>query len=118
MIAFDYVRMALAPVTSFASNASFLLEFEGMLLGLVKLAMISAIAFGIVALFQLITLPVEFDASKRAKEQLLRLGIVRAEESPGVSRVLNAAALTYVAALVSSVMQLLYFLTLARNSRN
>jgi len=61
---------------------------------------------------------VEYDASRRAKEQLLRLGIVRAEESDGVNKVLGAAALTYVAALVSSVMQLLYFLSKARNSRD
>ncbi|MGN6642590.1 MAG: zinc metallopeptidase, partial [Verrucomicrobiota bacterium] len=65
--------------------------------------------------FQLVTLPVEFDASRRAKERLFQLGIVRAQESQGVSTVLNAAALTYVAALVSSVMTLLHLLVIARN---
>ena len=57
--------------------------------------------FAITTLFSLITLPVEYDASRRAKDQLFRLGMVRAEEGEGVRQVLNAAALTYVAALVS-----------------
>ena len=69
-------------------------------------------------LFQLVTLPVEFDASKRAKEQLFRLGLVREDERVGVAKVLDAAALTYVAALVGTVMQLLYFLSSARSNRN
>ena len=64
---------------------------------------------------QVITLPVEFDASRRAKEQLLRLGVVHPHESAAVSQVLNAAALTYVAAMVSSIMQLLRLLLIARN---
>jgi Zn-dependent membrane protease YugP len=62
-------------------------------------------------------LPVEYDASRRAKEQLFRLGLVHEDERAGVSKVLNAAALTYVAALVTSVMTLLYYLTLARGGR-
>jgi uncharacterized protein len=70
--------------------------------------------FAVITLFQLVTLPVEFDASRRAKDQLFRLGLVHADEASGVERVLNAAALTYVAALIGSVLQLLYWLTLAR----
>ena len=68
-------------------------------------------------LFQLVTLPVEYDASRRAKEQLFRLGLVHEQERAGVSKVLDAAALTYVAALVSSMLTLLYYITLARGSR-
>jgi len=68
-----------------------------------------------VTAFQLITLPVEFDASRRAKEQLFRLGLVREEERTAISKVLGAAALTYVAAMVSSVMHLLYLLSATRN---
>ena len=68
-------------------------------------------------LFQLVTLPVEYDASRRAKEQLFRLGLVHEHERAGVSKVLDAAALTYVAALVSSILHVLYYLTLARDSR-
>jgi hypothetical protein len=62
-------------------------------------------------------LPVEYDASRRAKEQLFRLGLVHESERTGVSKVLDAAALTYVAALVTSIMTLLYYITLARDSR-
>ena len=71
-----------------------------------------------ITLFQLVTLPVEYDASRRAKEQLFRLGLVHEHERAGVSKVLDAAALTYVAALVSAVLNLLYYITMARNSRN
>jgi uncharacterized protein len=67
-------------------------------------------------LFQLITLPVEYDASRRAKEQLFRLGLVREDERAGVGKVLDAAALTYVAALVSSMLNLLYYISQARRS--
>jgi Zn-dependent membrane protease YugP len=65
-------------------------------------------------LFQLVTLPVEFDASRRAKEQLFRLGLVHSDERAGVSEVLNAAAMTYVAALVTAILQLLRLLLIAR----
>ena len=71
--------------------------------------------FAVITFFQLVTLPVEFDASRRAKEQLFRLGLVHTQEREAISKVLNAAALTYVAALVSAVFQLLRLLLLARN---
>jgi Zn-dependent membrane protease YugP len=64
----------------------------------------------ILTVFQLVTLPVEFDASKRAKLQLANLGIIEADEMPGVTRTLDAAAYTYVAAFVSSLGWLLYLL--------
>ena len=70
-----------------------------------------------IEIFQLVTLPVEYDAIRRAKEQLFRLGLVHEQERAGVSKVLDAAALTYVAALVSSMLTLLYYITLARDSR-
>lgn len=112
------LRMALVPVTHFANYTWIAIFFIGLLMSSAKLMVAGVGLFGMIVLFQLVTLPVEFDASKRAKEQLLRLGIVHAEESRGVSQVLSAAALTYVAALVGSIMQLLYFLSLARNSRD
>jgi hypothetical protein len=80
--------------------------------------LIAVIVFSILALFQLITLPVEYDASARAKEQLLRLGLVRESERTGISKVLDAAALTYVAALVTSLLTLLYYINAARDSRS
>jgi uncharacterized protein len=115
------MRSALVPVTQFASYAwmgVLLLGFivRGALLG--KLIWVAVAIFAVLTLFQLVTLPVEFDVSRRAKDQLFRLGLVQGEERNGVSRVLSAAALTYVAALVSTVMQLLYFLSATRNNRS
>jgi uncharacterized protein len=115
------LRMALVPITNFASAA-----YGGILLlgwimnfSMMKTMLpIIIVLFGVITLFQLITLPVEYDASHRAKEQLFRLGLVRESERAGVTKVLDAAALTYVAALVTSLLTLLYYLTAARGSRN
>jgi Zn-dependent membrane protease YugP len=110
------MRMALVPVTQFASMAYTGILLMGIFLGLMKIALPIIIAiFAVITLFQLVTLPVEYDASRRAKEQLFRLGLVHEQERAGVSRVLDAAALTYVAALVTSILTLLYYI--ARNSR-
>lgn len=112
-------RMALVPATQFASTACFGILFLGWILGSTffgKFMLIAVALFAIITLFQLVTLPVEYDASHRAKEQLFRLGLVHEHERAGVSKVLNAAALTYVAALVSAVLELLYFIMLARRS--
>lgn len=109
------IRMALVPVTSFASQAAFWIFFLGMFMNLMKLAVLGVIAYAIISVFQAITLPVEFDASRRAKAILLRLGIVQANESRGINQVLNAAALTYVAAMVESAMMLLRFVLMARD---
>ncbi|HEX5400223.1 MAG TPA: zinc metallopeptidase [Verrucomicrobiae bacterium] len=109
------VRMALVPVTQFASTAYMGILILGWFMGLFGAALWLIIGtFSVITLFQLVTLPVEFDASRRAKEQLFRLGLVHEPERAGVAKVLNAAALTYVAALVSSMLTLLYYLTLAR----
>lgn len=109
------IRMAMVPITNFASVAWVIILLLGMFLGMFQQFLgIAIVLFTIIAAFQLITLPVEFDASRRAKEQLLRLGLVREEERPAISKVLNAAALTYVAALVTSVLQLLQFVMMAR----
>jgi uncharacterized protein len=112
------VRMALVPVTQFASMAYTGILLAGIFMHILGMALWIIIAtFSVITLFQLVTLPVEFDASRRAKEQLFRLGLVREDERAGVAKVLDAAALTYVAALVSSILTLLYYLTLARDSR-
>ncbi len=113
------LRMALVPVTQFASSAYMGILLLGLFLGLMKFMLPIIIAiFAIITLFQLITLPVEYDASARAKEQLFRLGLVRETERAGVAKVLDAAALTYVAALVSSLLTLLYYIAAARGSRS
>jgi Zn-dependent membrane protease YugP len=85
----------------------------GFLLQQVNIAWLGVIVFSAGALFALATLPVEFNASARAKELLYATGIIQTEEERrGVNQVLNAAALTYVAALVTAVMQLLYYVLL------
>lgn len=111
-------RMAMVPMTQFASTAYAGILLLGMFMHFFSTALWIIIAlFSVITLFQLVTLPVEFDASRRAKEQLFRLGLVHEHERAGVSKVLDAAALTYVAALVSSILTLLYYITLARDSR-
>ena len=113
------LRSALVPVTQIASFAWMGVLIAGMFLHMfAQLLPIAIVIFAVLTLFQLVTLPVEFDASKRAKEQLFRLGLVRENERVGVAKVLDAAALTYVAALVSTVLQLLYFISKARGGRN
>jgi Zn-dependent membrane protease YugP len=112
-------RMAIVPITQFASMAYMGIFFVGIFLGLLKVVLpIIIVIFAVITLFQLVTLPVEYDASRRAKEQLFRLGLVHEHERAGVSKVLDAAALTYVAALVSAMLNLLYYISLARNSRS
>jgi Zn-dependent membrane protease YugP len=109
------LRMLVVPATQFASTAAMWITVLSMFLGMVKiLAPIAVAVFAIIAFFQLITLPVEFDASSRAKVELGKLGIVTPAEAPGVSKVLNAAALTYVAAMVAAVMSLVHWMLIAR----
>lgn len=91
-----------------------ILGFYGMMIGLMmssmQLFMLGVILFSGLLAFQLVTLPVEFDASNRAKQLAVEYGIVAAQERQGMDKVLNAAALTYVAAAAASILQLLYFL--------
>jgi Zn-dependent membrane protease YugP len=110
------LRMAMVPATRFASFAYTGIFLLGLLTGMLPkfLGIIIAI-FTVIAFFQLVTLPVEFDASRRAKDQLLRLGLIDNREAPHVAKVLNAAAMTYVAALVTSLLELLKWVMFARS---
>jgi hypothetical protein len=112
--AFFRFRSALFPAVQFASNMWMLLLFGGFILGVLQLAYLGVALFAIAVLFQLVTLPVEFDASRRAKGQLSDLGLVAANESAGVKSTLTAAAWTYVAAALASVAMLLYYLSMLR----
>jgi Zn-dependent membrane protease YugP len=113
------LRMALVPITQFASTIYGGILLVGWIMGMMKIMLpVIIVVFAIITLFQLITLPVEYDASARAKEQLFRLGLVRESERAGVAKVLDAAALTYVAALVSSMLTLLYYISAARDNRS
>jgi len=113
-------RMAVVPLTSITSRILPIILFAGFFFRLIPgmlAVQLAALCYGVLTVFQLITLPVEFDASRRAKVILGEMGIVQAgAEAQGVSRVLNAAALTYVAAFVSSLGWLLYFLSMGRRS--
>lgn len=113
-------RMAVVPLTQFTSQLLPIIMFGGFFFHLIpgQLAIqLAALCYGVLTIFQLITLPVEFDASRRAKIILGQMGIVApGEEALGVDRVLNAAALTYVAAFVSSLGWLLYFLAGSRRN--
>lgn len=108
------LRSAIVPVVSFGSNLGIFLVMIGVLLSLANLATIGVILFSSTALFSLVTLPVELDASKRAREMLDQTGLVaNAEERGGIKQVLDAAAWTYVAGLATSVLQLLYYMSVA-----
>ncbi len=108
------LRTALVPTASIGSRMSMFVLLAGVLLQMSGLIWVGIILFSAVVLFQLVTLPVEFDASNRAKKLLVAEGIIHEQESTGVNKVLNAAAMTYVAAALMSVMTLLYYLNMAR----
>ena len=103
------LRNAAVGVANVGSGAGLMVFMVGLALALKPLAWLGIAMFGATVLFQLINLPVEIDASNRAKAQLVDLGIVPGAEMPHVNRVLNAAAWTYVAATLQSVLTLLYY---------
>jgi uncharacterized protein len=112
------LRAALVPVVNIGSNLGWLLIIIGLVLNLTNLAWLGILVFAGGAVFALATLPVEFNASARAKQLLAQTGIISTdEEVRGVNQVLNAAALTYVAALVTAILQLLYYVLLVGGRR-
>jgi uncharacterized protein len=104
------MRNSMAPVASIGSNFSYVLIFLGMFLHAFAMVKLGILLFSLAVIFQLITLPVEFDASARAKRLLQEYGLIAAPDQGGVSAVLNAAAWTYVAAAAAAVLNLLYLL--------
>lgn len=106
------LRARLVPVANIGSRLSFILILAGLFLGFVQLAWLGVLLFGASVAFTLVTLPVEFDASKRAKRHLKELNLVSPAEQKGVDQVLDAAALTYVAAAVTAILNLLYYVSL------
>ncbi len=113
-----YLRSALVPTANVGSSLGYFVMLGGLFLmflsgnaGLGQMVVLfGAVLFSAVLLFQIVTLPVEFDATRRAKVLAVEYGIVGTQEREGMDKVLNAAALTYVAAVVSTLMTLLYFL--------
>ena len=111
-------RSALVPIVNIGSNLGWFLIMIGLFLRFTELAWLGVIIFAGGAVFSLATLPVEFNASSRAKQLLAQTGIIQTdEEIRGVNNVLNAAALTYVAGLITSILQLLYYVTLVGGGR-
>ena len=103
-------RSAIVPLANIGSWLAWPMIFLGLMLQAYQLALAGVIAFALLVVFQLLTLPVEFDASRRAKAQLQVAGLVgHTEEAAGVAKVLDAAALTYVAATITALAQLFYF---------
>lgn len=111
------VRAAIVPAAKIGTGLSVPLIIAGMLLNMLGLAYVGIVLFSLAVIFQLITLPVEFNASKRAVEVLDSMNMLTPEENGGVRKVLTAAALTYVAALLTSILQLLYYVSLVSNRR-
>lgn len=112
------LRMGMVPVTNFASSISPALIVLGLVLSLPTLAYIGIALFSMAVLFQLVTLPVEFNASARAVRALEQSGSLSDEELRGVRRVLSAAAMTYVAAMLVSLMNLLRLIAIVAGNGN
>lgn len=111
------LRTAIVPAVSIGSRFGFIVLILGLLIGVTELAWAGVALFALTTVFAFITLPVEFDASKRAKAALVSVGLVDGgvaggAESKGVSSVLDAAAWTYIAGLVASILSLLYWVSL------
>lgn len=112
------LRAVSVPVANIGSKLSWPVIIIGLILGQMGIARIGVVLFGFVVLFQLITLPVEFDASNRALKILEQKKLLIGGELKGATKVLRAAALTYVASLFSSILQLLRLILLTRGSGN
>jgi Zn-dependent membrane protease YugP len=111
------VRNFSVGAATYGTNFSWMLLFIGMMASIPALILAGIALFGAVVFVQLVNLPVEFDASARAKRELVGLGIISQEELPHVKSVLNAAALTYVAGALQSVLTLLYYISRYTNRR-
>jgi Zn-dependent membrane protease YugP len=104
------LRSGLVPLATVGSNLSWIIMLVGFALSSFNLILLGIAAFSLTVVFQVVNLPVEFDASRRARLALANTGLITADEDVYVKKVLDAAALTYVAATLSSIMTLLYFL--------
>ena len=111
------IRNSIVPVVNIGSSLSMPLFFIGLLLGSTKLALGGAMLFGLVLLFQLITLPVEINASRRAMQTLDGMMLLEGDELSGAKKTLTAAAMTYVASVASTALQLLRLLLIINNRR-
>lgn len=111
------IRSMIAPAASLATQVSWIILFAGLILGYFNVAMFGAYLFGAVVIFQLVTLPVEFNASSRALAILGNEAVLDQGELGGAKKVLGAAALTYVAALVSAILSMVRLIIMALTYR-
>lgn len=111
------IRNGLVPMSSIGSNLSIILVIAGLVLQMTNLAVVGLALFSLVVLFQLVNLPVEFNASSRARGILLQQNMISPQENVVVGKVLNAAAMTYVAATLTAVFTLLYYAYLVFGNR-
>lgn len=112
------LRHKLVPFANIGSQLAPFLLIGGILLQWANLIGIGIILFAAAVLFQLVTLPVEFDASRRAKDKLLELGMITNQEERGVGKVLNAAALTYVASTLIALLELIKYIMIFRERQH
>ncbi|MGJ9456801.1 zinc metallopeptidase [Oceanobacillus sp. CF4.6] len=116
--AFLKLRSALVPIANFGSNISFFFILAGIFFSMTNMLLLGIIFMSAAVLFQLVTLPVEFDASNRAMTQLVSAGVINNNEERETKKVLNAAALTYVAAALVAVAELLRFVLIYLSQRD
>ena len=110
-------RTAIVPAVSIGSNVGFGILFLGFIMQSFNMALVGILLFALTTVFALITLPVEFDATRRAKESLRNMGLVDVSEGQGVAKVLDAAAWTYIAGFAASLLTLLYYVMLLTGMR-
>ena len=115
---FMRIRASLVPFVNFISGAGFLVILISLVAGITGYLIYGILMILVTLLFQLVTLPVEFDASKRALDQLKKLDIVDQGEIEGATNVLKAAALTYVASVISSILSLLRLIIMYRDEKD
>mgnify|MGYP004504286881 FL=1 len=112
---FMKIRSILVPIVNFITYIGYIVAFISLLAGIIGYLKVSIIIILAALLFQLVTLPVEFDASKRGREQLVKLGVIDGSEEKGVKKMLDAAAFTYVASFISSLLNLLRLIIMLRD---
>lgn len=114
---FMRIRSFLVPVVNLVSSASWIVIFIGLISEAFNIFMFGIGLISISLLFQLVTLPVEFDASKRANEELVKLKLVNKDESDGVKKMLGAAAMTYVASVLTSILEIIRLILIFSDDR-
>lgn len=115
---FMRIRSTLVPIVNFISYAGYFVMIISLIAGMTGYFIYGILLVLATLIFQLVTLPVEFDASKRAKEQIISLGLIDSNEEKGVHAVLSAAAMTYVASVLSSIINLIRLVLMYNNNRD